>query len=141
MAADEPPGEGAPEAAGEVKVVHRVNWPLRIAKWAAGVLLTLAALLAIGVYLLDTGPGHRFVSDQIERLEFQSGLKIKVSRIDGSIYGAMVLHDLSVSDQKGEFLFSPEVRVDWRPFSYLNNHVDVRSLTAQRMILRRAPAL
>jgi translocation and assembly module TamB len=53
----------------------------------------------------------------------------------------MVLRNLSVSDQKGEFLFSPEVRVDWRPFAYLENQVDVRSLTAQRMVLRRAPSL
>ncbi len=131
----------APEAEPEVAVVRRPGWPLRLAKWAVGLLLTLAVLLALGVYLLDTGPGHRFVSDQIERLEFETGLKIRVSRIDGSIYGEMVLHDLSVADSKGEFLYSPEVHLDWRPFSYLSNHVDVRSLTAQRMILRRAPAL
>jgi translocation and assembly module TamB len=141
MAAEEPPVEPPAEAAPEVVVVRRRNWPLELVKWAGGLLLLLAVLLAAGVYLLDTGPGHRFVSDQIERLEFESGLRIKVGRIDGSIYGGMVLRGLSVSDQKGEFLFSPEVKVDWRPFAYLSNHVDVRSLTAQRMILRRAPAL
>ena len=132
-------GEGAGD--GEVVVVRRRNWLLAIAKWLAGLALAFTALVALGIYLLDTGPGHRFVSDQIERLEFESGLRIKVSRIDGSIYGAMVLRGLSVSDQKGEFLFSPEVKLDWRPFSYLTNHVDIRSLTAQRMVLRRAPAL
>lgn len=142
MAGEEPPVETPPaEGEPEVVVVRRRNWPLTVAKWLVGLVVAFSALVALGVYLLDTGPGHRFVSDQIERLEFESGLKIKVSRIDGSIYGAMVLRGLSVSDQKGEFLFSPEVKVDWRPFSYLKNHVDVRSLTAQRMVLRRGPAL
>lgn len=149
---EEPPVEqGAPEATPEsppvetetteVRVEQQTNWPLRIVKWVVGLVVGLAALVALGVFLLDTGPGHRFVSDQIEKLQFENGLKIKVARIDGSIYGAMTLRGLSVGDQKGEFLFSPEIKVDWRPFSYLNNHVDLRSLTAQRMILRRAPEL
>jgi translocation and assembly module TamB len=150
MAGEEPPVDGpadqtpdnTPEDnAPEVVVVRRRNWPLTIAKWVGGTLLSLAALLAIGVYLLDTQPGRRFVSDQIGKLAFESGLQIRIARIEGSLYGAMVLRGLSVSDQNGEFLFSPEVRVDWRPFSYLNNHVDIHSLTAQRMTLRRAPEL
>jgi translocation and assembly module TamB len=133
-ATDTPPTE-------EVVVVRRRSWLRTIAKWIFVLVVGFLALVGVGVYLLDTGPGHRFVSDQIQKLEFASGLKIRVARIDGSIYGDMVLRGLSVSDEKGEFLFSPEVRVDWRPFSYLSNHVDVRSLTAQRMILRRGPQL
>jgi translocation and assembly module TamB len=139
---DQTPMEGVPgQAPAQEVVVRQTNWPLRIARWLVGLVVLVGALLALGVYLLDTGPGHRFVSDQIERLRFESGLRIKVSRIDGSIYRAMVLRNLSVSDDKGEFLFSPEVRVDWRPFAYLKNHVDVRALTAQRMVLRRDPSL
>ncbi|MFA7601459.1 MAG: translocation/assembly module TamB domain-containing protein [Novosphingobium sp.] len=133
MAGDEPPVDAA--------AAPRRSWAARLARGAGGLLLAVAAFVALGIYLLDTGPGHRFVSDQIERLEFENGLRIKVARIDGSIYGAMVLRGLALSDPKGEFLFAPEVRVDWRPLSYLRNHVDVRALTAQRMILRRAPAL
>jgi translocation and assembly module TamB len=79
------------------------------------------------------------VADQIAALEFQNGMKINVGRIEGSLYGKMTLHDLSVRDPKGEFLFSPEIDVDWRPFAYISNHVDVRSATAERMILRRTP--
>ncbi|MDR2856382.1 MAG: hypothetical protein LBV50_00855, partial [Novosphingobium sp.] len=132
---------GPGQAGEDIAVVRRPRWPWRIAGWFGGAVLLLFALLALGVYLLDTGPGHRFVSDRIERLRFENGLRIRVGRIDGSLYGAMVLRNLSFSDTKGEFLFSPEVRVDWRPFAWLRSHVDVRSLTAQRMILRRAPVL
>ncbi len=154
MAPEDPPVDDTPETTPEVssetatpetvtvvETERRPNWALRLVKWAVGLFVGFAALAALGVFLLDTGPGHRFVSDQIEKLAFESGLKIKVSRIDGSIYGAMVLRGLSVSDAQGEFLFSPEVKVDWRPFSYLKNHVDLRSLTAQRIVLRRAPVL
>ncbi len=129
----------APEAGPEVTVVERRNWALTIAKWALGLVTGLAALVAVGVYLLDTGPGHRFVADQIRQLEFETGMQIEVGRIEGSIYGEMVLRNLSVRDPRGEFLYSPEVKVDWRPFAYLSNHVDIRSLTAGRVVLRRLP--
>lgn len=102
--------------------------------------LGLFALIVAVVFGIDTGPGHRFVANQIGGLKFENGMRISVGRIDGSLYGQFTLHDLSVRDPKGEFLFSPEIHIDWRPFAYLSNHVDVRSATAQRMILRRTPA-
>lgn len=115
------------------------GWGKRIAKTLVAIVLGLAALIAAIIFGVDTGPGHRFIADQIAALEFENGMKIRVGRIEGSIYGAMTLRDLSVRDPKGEFLFSPEVKVDWRPFAYLSDHVDVRSATAERMILRRIP--
>ncbi|MCT2401074.1 translocation/assembly module TamB domain-containing protein [Novosphingobium mangrovi (ex Huang et al. 2023)] len=102
-------------------------------------LLGLVALVVAIIFGIDTGPGHRFVANQIAGLSFENGMRIAVGRIEGSLYGKMTLHDLSVRDPKGEFLFSPEIHVDWRPFAYLRDHVDVRSATAARMVLRRAP--
>jgi translocation and assembly module TamB len=115
------------------------RWGLRVAKLIAAVVIG-AVLLVVAIVLgLNTSPGHRFVADQIAALEFQNGMKINVGRIEGSLYGKMTLQDLSVRDPKGEFLFSPRIDVDWRPFAYINNHVDVRSAIAERMILKRAP--
>jgi translocation and assembly module TamB len=131
MAGDEEPGDAAP--------ARRAAGP-RIVKGMLGVLGGLVLLVLLAVFGLDTGPGHRFVADQIRGLTFENGMKIRVGRIEGSIYGAMRVHDLSIRDTKGEFLFSPQVDIDWRPFAYLQNHVDIRTATAQRMILRRAPA-
>ncbi len=125
---------------GETVVIHRRSWPLRILKWIALTLLGIVLLLALVLFGLDTAPGRRFVADQIDGLKFASGMQIRIGRIEGSIYGQMVLEDLSIRDPKGEFLYSPEVRVDWRPFAYLNKHVDVRTAFAQQMILRRNPA-
>lgn len=126
-------GEGAPRPS----LWRRVR--IRAIKTVALVVLGLAGLIVAMIFGIDTGPGHRFVADQIAGLKFENGMRIVVGRIEGSLYGKMTLHDLSVRDPRGEFLFSPEIHVDWRPFAYLEDHVDVRSATAQRMILRRAP--
>ncbi|NVD44549.1 translocation/assembly module TamB domain-containing protein [Qipengyuania atrilutea] len=127
----------APEEHEETRK-HR-NWPLIIAKWVGIVLLGIAALVALLLLGLNTGPGKRFITDQIQGLEMESGLSIGIGRIEGSIYGAMTIHDLTLSDPKGVFLTSPEVDVDWRPFAFVGNHVDIRSLTAERMTLERLP--
>ncbi|MEO6091932.1 MAG: hypothetical protein ABIT04_08030, partial [Novosphingobium sp.] len=141
MADARTPDPDAPDdATTEIVVVERRRaWPWRVAKYGAAALLGLLAIVALALFGLNTGPGHRLVTDQIEKLTFENGLRISVGRIEGSIYGQMVLRNLSIRDPKGEFLFSPEVRVDWRPFAYARNHIDVRSATAQRMILRRLP--
>jgi len=51
----------------------------------------------------------------------------------------MVLHDVSVSDPQGSFLTSPEMRMDWRPFAFINSHIDIRSLTSRLVTLQRLP--
>ena len=129
-----------PEREEETIVVRRyVNWPVRIAKWLLGLLLGLVLLAGLAILAINTDPGRRFVADRIAGLEFANGMKIGVGRIDGSLYGAMTLHRFTLSDPKGVFFAAPVVRVDWRPFDYLNNHVDVRSLIAPTATLARLP--
>ena len=45
------------------------------------------ALAVGGLILLDTAPGHRFIVDRLAQFETASGLKVRVARIEGSIYG------------------------------------------------------
>ena len=130
------------QAAEEAGPAQRTVWErvrLRLFKTVIGVVLGAVVLVAAVIFGIDTGPGHRFVAEQIGGLKFENGMRIRVGRIEGSLYSQMTLHDLSVRDTKGEFLFSPEIKVDWRPFAYLDNQVDVRSATAQRVVLRRSP--
>jgi translocation and assembly module TamB len=122
----------------EARVTSR-SWGGRAAKIAIAAAIGLVALIAFAFYGLDTGPGHRLIANQIQRLSFENGMRIRVERIEGSIYGKMTLRNLAIHDTKGEFLFSPSVEVDWRPFAYLKNHVDVRSASAARMTLMRVP--
>ncbi|UVO52047.1 translocation/assembly module TamB domain-containing protein [Sphingomonas sp. SUN019] len=121
-------------------VIVRPLWQ-RILKWIAIALLAIVLLLLAIVVGINTDPGRRFVADQIGGYSTESGLNIKVGRIDGSIYGKMVLSDVRVSDPQGVFLTSPRLDVDWRPFAFANNHVDVKSLDAALVTLRRNPAL
>ncbi|HEY0960084.1 MAG TPA: hypothetical protein VGE05_12565, partial [Novosphingobium sp.] len=116
--------EGASRSNEAREAARGMHWFLRVVKWLAISLVSLAILIGVGIFVLDTGLGRRFVADQIQALEFETGMKIRVERIEGSIYGRMVLRNFSVSDTKGEFLFSPQMVVDWRPFSYFSNHVD-----------------
>ncbi|NNC58392.1 MAG: hypothetical protein HKO05_00205, partial [Erythrobacter sp.] len=56
----------------------------KLAIWlgiALGTLLLLVAALLLG---LNTGPGKKFVIDQIEGLEFENGLEIEIGGIEGS---------------------------------------------------------
>ena len=123
-----------------VIVVRRPLWQ-RIAKWIGIALASILVLLLLIVLGINTDPGRRLVADQIGGYTTASGLNIKVGRIDGSLYGRMTLSDVRVSDPKGVFLTSPRLSVDWRPFAFIRNHVDVRDLTTELVTLQRRPAL
>ena len=123
----------------EVVVRRHSNLAVRIARWLLGLLLVLLVLAGLLIVAVNTDPGRRFVANRIQGLEFANGMKIGVGQIDGSLYGAMTIRNFTLSDPKGVFLSSPEVRLDWRPFDYLNNHLDIRSLTASTATLARLP--
>ncbi|WP_081944625.1 translocation/assembly module TamB domain-containing protein [Sphingopyxis sp. MWB1] len=116
------------------------SWPRRLVRGTLIGLAWLVTLLAIFLIGLNSDAGRRFVITQIEKHEFENGMKIGIGRLDGSLYGAMRVRDFTLSDPRGVFLRSPEVRIDWRPFAYLlDSHLDIRSATAERMTLRRLP--
>jgi translocation and assembly module TamB len=101
--------------------------------------VALLLLLLIGLVLLDTAPGHRFIIDRISRIETASGLRIKIGRIDGSVFGKSQLRNVSVSDTRGVFLTSPNIKLDWSPGAWLYNRLHVDSVTADRVTLIRLP--
>ena len=121
-----------------VATARRPLW-LRILKWIGIAILSLILLVGVVLLGINTDPGRRFVADRIGEYKTATGLNIRVGRIDGSLYGRMRLTDLRVSDPKGVFLTSPRLDVDWRPFQYLYNHVDVRSLSSDLVTLARRP--
>ncbi|TPG12810.1 translocation/assembly module TamB domain-containing protein [Sphingomonas oligophenolica] len=133
--------DAMPEAPPEnIVIVRRPLWQ-RIVKWIGIAILALLVLAAVVLFGINTDPGRRFVANQIGGYKTASGLTITVGRIDGSLYGAMVLSDVRVSDPKGVFLTSPKMAVDWRPFAFTKNHVDVRSLSTDLVTLQRRPQL
>ncbi|SNT01577.1 autotransporter secretion inner membrane protein TamB [Sphingomonas laterariae] len=107
-----------------------------------GAVIGVLALLAAGLLLfLDSRPGKAFLVRQIAGFEMESGMGFAVGRIEGSIYGDMVLHDIAVRDPKGVFATSPRVRLAWHPFRFLRNHVSVDRLESPLITLARLPEL
>jgi translocation and assembly module TamB len=119
----------------------RHAWAPRLLNELFALFVAFLFLLAGLIVLLDSAPGHRFIVDQVSRLETQSGLRIRIGRIDGSIFGKSQLRNVSIADSRGIFLTSPNIKLDWTPGAWLENKLRVDSLTAERVSLIRLPKL
>ena len=128
--------------ASEAVIVRRRRHPAsRIAKWFGIVLIGLVALLGAFLLWLNTDPGRRFLVSQINAFETVSGLKVQVGRIEGSVFGSLVLHDVALADPDGIFFRAPTAELDYRPLAYFRNHIDIRALDIPEARLSRLPAL
>ncbi|WP_375396792.1 translocation/assembly module TamB domain-containing protein [uncultured Sphingomonas sp.] len=128
-------------APAEEVVIVRTPWWQRVVR---GLAIALAAILWLVILLyvvLDTAPGHRFIASQIGNYTTEGGLNIRVGRIRGSLYGRMELADLRVSDPQGVFLTAPVAEIEWHPFAFIGNHVDVTAMRAPLVTFVRSPAL
>ena len=119
----------------------RSDWPRRLANELLALFIALLALLAVGLVLLDTAPGHRWIVDRVAQMESASGLRIQIGRIDGSIFGKSQLRSVAVYDSRGAFLTSPNIKLDWAPGAWLTNKLHIDSVTADRVTLLRVPKL
>jgi translocation and assembly module TamB len=123
------------------KVRLRSDWRWRLLNELFALFIALLFLLAALLVLLDSAPGHRFIVDQIGKFETASGLRVRIGRIDGSIFGKSQLRDVTVADPHGIFLTSPDIKLDWAPGAWLYNKLAINSLTAERVTLVRLPKL
>lgn len=104
-----------------------------------GSLAALAGLVALVLAVLDSQLGHRLVTDAIRDLKPKNGLRYSVGRIEGSLFGRAQLLDVRVADPKGVFLTIPRAELDWRPFKWLSNELDVKSVVIPQATLARLP--
>jgi translocation and assembly module TamB len=117
------------------------DWPRRLLRELLALLLGLAFLLALGLFILDTAPGHRWIVDRIAQIETSSGLRFRIGRIDGTIFGESKLRNVAILDQHGAFFTSPEITLDWTPGAWLYNALHIERLHADRASLVRRPDL
>ncbi|HEY0086396.1 MAG TPA: translocation/assembly module TamB domain-containing protein [Allosphingosinicella sp.] len=120
---------------------RRARWASGLAKWAVGLLLAAFLLAVTAAFLLDTGAGHRFLADRIAAMAPESGLRIQIGRIDGSIWGDTRLVDVRLYDPDGLFAESPLIEVDWQPLGWVTNRLIIHDLEAQLASLHRLPKL
>ncbi|WP_028970237.1 translocation/assembly module TamB domain-containing protein [Sphingomonas sp. URHD0057] len=129
------------EGSGPPRRKLRRDWPRRLLNELFAAFIALLFLLAGALVLLDSAPGHRFIVDRLGRFETASGLNIRIGRIDGSIFGKSQLRNVRVSDTRGVFLTSPNIKLDWTPGAWLYNKLSIDSVTADRVMLIRLPKL
>ncbi|MFL6845450.1 MAG: translocation/assembly module TamB domain-containing protein [Allosphingosinicella sp.] len=111
------------------------------AKWTGIGLLGIIVLIGLFFVWLNSSLGHRYVVSQINALETASGLDIDVGSIEGSLFGELTLHDLTLKDPKGTFFSAREATVDWRPLAYFRNRIDIKRLEIPNARLYRLPEL
>jgi translocation and assembly module TamB len=145
MASDAP--VPSPEASADTQAetpARRLTLWWRALRWTQRVVVTLAVLAGIvlgGVVVLDSSVGHRLVVDRIAALTPGSGLRIRIGRIEGSLYGTATLRNVVLSDPQGRFMTIPEAELDWRPLSWMKRGLDIRRLALHRGTLLRVPRL
>ena len=120
---------------------RRRMWDGRWQRWVLAILSGLLLIVVGALVWLDTSPGHRFLASRIAAVRTSSGLRIAVGRIDGSIYRRAILHDVRLSDPKGVFLDAPRIELDWWPFAWLSNRLDIDRLVIAQANLRKLPKL
>lgn len=103
------------------------------------VLGVLAAIVAMTAAVVDTDIGHRIVADRINALKPANGLRFRIGRIDGSLYGKAELVDFRLYDPEGLVLSVPRARLDWSPFAWVRNRLDVTALDIPVATLARLP--
>jgi translocation and assembly module TamB len=141
MAEETTPPPAAQEVVQETPV-RRVRLWWRALRWTQRVVVALALLagLVLGaVVVLDSSVGHRLVVDRIAALTPGSGLRIRIGRIEGSLYGTATLRNVVLSDPQGRFMTIPEAELDWRPLSWMKRGLDIRQLVLHRGTLLRTP--
>ena len=114
---------------------------MRLVRWITIVLGGLVLLSAFLLWIADTSIGHRFLADRIAALSPASGLKIRIGRIDGSIYSKARLRDVRLYDPKGLFLHVSDARLHWTPAGWLANRLDITSLDIPTATLHKLPKL
>ncbi|MFN7176616.1 MAG: hypothetical protein ACK4MX_06965, partial [Thermaurantiacus sp.] len=76
---------------------------------AATFLLLLLALPAFLLWLSETEGGRGFAARQASAFTLESGLRIEIGRIDGSLLRDATLRDVTLHDLDGPFGSAPEV--------------------------------
>ena len=134
---DSPPPVPPPPAAPP----RRRAWDGRWQRWLAGALALALLVVVATLAWLDSAPGHRFLVSRIAAVSPPSGLRIHVDRIEGSIYRKAVLRGLVLSDPKGRFFDAQRVELDWWPFAWLSNRLDIDRLVIPQATLHKLPKL
>ena len=115
--------------------------PLRIAAWAAGLLIGLplalvVLLLAVILVGANTGAGRRLIERQATAL---TGGLVGIEGLGGRFPDALTVRRITVNDTKGPWLEIDRLALDWSPLRLLGGTVHVELASAGRIDAMRLP--
>lgn len=109
--------------------------------WLVMAAVTIIMLAMLGLAALNTDRGRVWLAEQAFRIQPDSGLRVSLGAIDGSLFDTFTLHDLRLSDPAGMFFEAPSVSVDWRPQAGFRRRLHVNNLDVPAATLHRLPQL
>ena len=115
--------------------------PLRVAAWAAGLLigLPLALIVLLLVVILvgaNTGAGRRLIERQATSL---TGGLVGIEGLGGRFPDALTVRRITVNDTKGPWLAIDRLALDWSPLRLLTGTVHVELASAGLIDAMRLP--
>src|SRR3546814_14109703 len=98
--------EEAPLAPDDSAPAKPRSWPMTVLRWTGLGLLGLVLLFALFLIGLNSDAGRRFVVTQIDKYDFENGMKIGIGRLHGTPYGRTIVRGFHLSATQGGF-FTP----------------------------------
>ncbi|MCP9222503.1 translocation/assembly module TamB domain-containing protein [Erythrobacter sp. LQ02-29] len=116
----------------------------KLARGVALGIIGLVVLVIVALASLNTQIGKRFIAEQIAQQKISKTVSVSIGNIRGDIYGLFGparLEDVVLSDENGEFMRIESARLNWKPYNYFFNGVDIDALTVNGAVLKRLPTL
>ncbi|GHF31303.1 hypothetical protein GCM10017044_28510 [Kordiimonas sediminis] len=114
---------------------------VRVLKFAAGMIISMVALLIAAFVWIDSNAGHAWLAHQISVQSDQRGLDVTVESISGSVFDTVALKNLTVRDKEGQWLDAKRLDVSWRPIKLVSGRVALTSITVSEFTMTRLPHL
>ncbi len=104
-----------------------------------GLLLLILVPPILILVALETGPGQRFATNQLNQMLAGPDGGIEISDLGGSLWDRLTVGKVVMSDSEGAWLTVEGVTLDWSPFALLTSEASVRLLEVERVEMPRPP--
>ncbi|MEO0400399.1 MAG: translocation/assembly module TamB [Pseudomonadota bacterium] len=115
----------------------------RVLKYSGLLVVSVVFLIAFAVFLaLGTGPGRARIADFVEpQLSAALGGTASIGRLGPGLPGRIVVEDVQLADDEGEWAFIDKATIGWRPIAYLNGETIVTRIAVDGAKIERVPNL
>ncbi|WP_417319953.1 translocation/assembly module TamB domain-containing protein [Emcibacter sp.] len=113
---------------------------VRLAVWSALVLAVLLAVAGTGLLILDTPYGKRQLTSWLNGELGDDTSGIEIGTVTGTLFGKFRIDRVRFKDTEGVWAELHATEVIWSPWKLVGGTLDIESLHAKRLNVRRRPA-